>query len=350
MLALLLSLVPGARAGDLEVDPYVLVQSWVTVYDMDVSAQSDPAGYGDPEDDIGFKMRRARAGLEGTYDRLDFEVIFGVSTGADAVVGGDHSVGLVDANAGYTFGDPEGLSTRVSAGVDKVPFGRETLLSSSELAFQERTVASNQLTPDREAGLIGDLQTSGLRARVGVFNGNGSVFGDTDPGLLTTARVEYTLGPGDPYRTYGTVDGFTLGVAGDFLYNGEFATRTMGYGGDLIVRVAALSLLVEGHAASITPTGSDIELPDVSVDTMRWGGYAQVGYSIGRWEPVARFEMFDDDTKVSDNGDLAAGTFGVTAHLMEDHLRLGGGYVLRLERGGAGLPNDTARLWGQVRF
>ena len=35
--------------------PYLLVQSYVTVYDQDEDSLADPAGYGDPEDDVGLK-------------------------------------------------------------------------------------------------------------------------------------------------------------------------------------------------------------------------------------------------------------------------------------------------------
>ena len=39
--------------------PVGLLQVWGTVWDQDVEPSTDPASYGDPEDDIGFKVRRA---------------------------------------------------------------------------------------------------------------------------------------------------------------------------------------------------------------------------------------------------------------------------------------------------
>ena len=50
-LSLLVSL---AHAEDFVPDttPYLLVQSWVTLYDQDENTLADPSGYGDPEDDI----------------------------------------------------------------------------------------------------------------------------------------------------------------------------------------------------------------------------------------------------------------------------------------------------------
>ena len=34
----------------------MLVQVWGTVYDQDEDPMADPATYGDPEDDVGFKV------------------------------------------------------------------------------------------------------------------------------------------------------------------------------------------------------------------------------------------------------------------------------------------------------
>ena len=67
--------------------PYALLQLWVTAYDMDQDPQADPASYGDPEDDIGVKVRRARLGFEGSADRLRYGLVFGTSSPYDAVAG-----------------------------------------------------------------------------------------------------------------------------------------------------------------------------------------------------------------------------------------------------------------------
>ena len=60
-----------AFADDVIADPqpFGLLHMWTTVYDMDENELADPAGYGDPEDDIGFKLRRTRAGISGVNDQ-----------------------------------------------------------------------------------------------------------------------------------------------------------------------------------------------------------------------------------------------------------------------------------------
>ena len=56
----------GGGAGPAIPAPVVtgFVQMWVTALDQDVDPLTDPASYGDPEDDPGFKIRRARLGLD----------------------------------------------------------------------------------------------------------------------------------------------------------------------------------------------------------------------------------------------------------------------------------------------
>jgi len=342
-------LILASVANAAEFEPSLLAQVWATAYDQDEEAQSDPAGYGDPEDDPGFKVRRARVGMDVTDDsgKLSAGVEVGYSAGSDALVSYNGGVGLNEARVSVQAHELVGID----AGLIKVPVGRENLTSSRQLAFQERTVHSNHLMPFREVGALADFQSNGLRVRAGAFNGNGSLRGDDDPGLLTVARAEYTLGDGDAYQTFGTVEGLTLGIAGDFAYNGELATTSMLYGGDLIVRLNGLTATAEFHQAVITPRNSDVDAPGVLASTTRRGGHAQLGYTLqDTWEPMARFEVFDEDTSESNNGDLAHGTLGVTAHLMDDHLRVGGGYVMRMETGGRSISNDTARFWSQVSF
>ena len=143
MIASLLLLGSAAHAQDL--DPTLLTQIWVTAFDQDVSEQADPAGYGDPEDDQGFKLRRARAGFTGSDGNFFYGLVFGMSSGADGLANSEGTVGIVDAYGGWNVHRHFALT----AGVQKVPFGREQLLSSGELVFQERAITSNHIAPGR---------------------------------------------------------------------------------------------------------------------------------------------------------------------------------------------------------
>ena len=171
MISSILLLTGVANAQELE--PSLLTQVWVTAYDQDEDEQSDPAGYGDPEDDQGFKLRRARAGFSGSDGVFSYAVVFGMSSGADGLTQSTGTVGIVDAYGAWAVNPTVSLT----AGVQKVPFGRENLLSSSELVFQERSIGSNHIGPGRELGLLGASDFSGLNVQFGLFNGNGSIVG-----------------------------------------------------------------------------------------------------------------------------------------------------------------------------
>jgi hypothetical protein len=242
----------------------------------------------------------------------------------------------------------------LDAGLQKVPVSRERLISSSELSLAERAVASQWMVPDSQVGLVLDAKgkDQGVRGRgrVGVFNGEESIFGDNNPGKLITARLEGAMGPGSAYATYGKVDKLTGGVGGDFWYDAGISTTTIGYGGDLILRYQGFAFLGEFHMDSISPANSDKQMPGVLEETPRMGMLAQVGYSVKGFEPAFRFSTFDDNKEADDAGDVKELLGGVTWHAKKDHIRLGGGYVARLESEEAVVENNTARLWLQMKL
>jgi len=324
------------------------LQIWATVYDQDEDVQADPAGYGDPEDDPGFKIRRARLGAEGELGHgMFYEVVFGARSPYDAWVKPDSDIGLVDASFGWQH--DSGFS--VAAGQQKLPYSREALISSRELALTERGVATEHMVPDRETGLVLAYDFGKLGVSAGAFNGSGSFIGDDNMGMLEAARLEFSTGEeGQDYQTYGKVEGFVFAMGANQFYNADLSTGTMSFGGDMLMRVAGLALLVEGHYANIKPTATDVASPDVMDGTPRFGGLAQLGYTIGPVESALRLSLYDDDTAVDDNGDVLEIYGGSSWHFAEDHGLLGAGYVARIERGGRTLPNDTIRVWGQVKF
>ena len=352
-LRLLLSLafssfiIAPALADDATFEPEALLQVWGTVMDQDLDPQADPAGYGDPEDDPGFKIRRARVGGHGDLPGgFDYKVIFGAHSPYDVWSGSETFIGLDDAYLGWSND-----MFAVSVGQQKISYSRENMMSSSELIFTERAVSTAYLVPDRETGINGALSVAGLKISAGAYNGSGSFLGDNNTGLLGVGRVEYTLGDQElAYSTWGKVDSLVLAVGANGLYNADLSTGTLTTGGDLLLRVAGLALLVEGNLSSIKPTNTDIGTPEVLDGTKRVGGLAQVGYSIGPFENAVRVSYYDDNTASEDNGDLIELYGGTTWHQAEDYARVGVGYVHRQELAGRLYHNDTVRLWAQVRY
>jgi len=344
LLASLVCLIPAAQADAPE--PTVLVQTWATAWDQDVKGQSDPSGYGDPEDDPGFKLRRARLGFEGAEGPLHYGIVVGMGTAPDGMTGEDDNVRVVDAYGGWQVHSHLALR----AGVQKVPFGREQLLSASELTFQERSVASNHLTPGRELGVVATGGSAGLAVSMGAFNGNGSLLGDDNAGVLLATRASFSGGDGATDRTFGHVDGMAWSVGANALYDADVSTNEVGLGADLLVRAGDLSLLVEGLSLTLSPSNTELANPAVLGETKRLGATLQLGYTVGDWEPAVRAEWFDEDTEAEDNGDLLHVVAGVTGHFLEDAVRAGAGFVHRQELGGKSIANDTARIWLQFQY
>ena len=331
-----------------------LIQPWFTLFDQDVDPITDPAGYGDPEDDFGFKIRRARIGLVAKEDRVKYDVTMGFSSGFDAIdpLGGE-SLQLITAEGSYKA--VKGLW--LTGGVQKVPNGRDFLMSASQLVTGDRAVGSVMMVPGRDVGISADYNTGdgdgdGFKARIraGMFNGNGSLMGDDNPGKLYSTRVDLVFGPGNVYRTWGRVKGATFGLAGDFWTNSDLGTSETGYGADAIFRIQGLSVMGEFHMATITPQDADIIMPSLLEETPRMGMNYQVGYSVWMVEPYVRYTTFDDNRNFDDNGDVAELQGGVTWHGGDDMVRAGLAYLHRMEPSGAETDNSTARMWLQLAF
>ncbi|MBT3223903.1 MAG: hypothetical protein HN348_32955, partial [Proteobacteria bacterium] len=240
------------------IKPQLQLQTWITPWDQDQDPQADPAGYGDPEHDPGFLIKRFRTGFKGRFNRLDYSLLIGTSARYDVWEEASSGINIVDAYGRYTAETPIG-PLGFTLGLQRVPFSREMLMSSKVLVFQERSVGTNWLNPLRDVGVVGG-QTwvlpgesgSQLTLRAGVFNGNGDEFGDIDPGVLVVGRLEYTMG--DTYRTWSTSGENAVGVAVSGMMNTEMATTTQAANVDGMGRVGPVTLLFEGTFSTIKPT------------------------------------------------------------------------------------------------
>lgn len=351
-LSLLLALTWAPAALAQTPTPTVQLQTWVTAWDQDQDVQADTAGYGDPEHDPGISIRRARIGLEGQREWLSYRIRFGPDAPYDALERSEELVGLVDAEAegAWTMGPG---TLKVSLGSSKVPFSREQLVSSSDLVFQERGVSSAWLAPGRELGAVADYELDqGLRIRAGVFNGQNSLFGDNNVGMLGVGRVEWSNG--DTYTTRGGAEDNAVGVGISALYDADVSTNTLGLAADAYARLGHLTLLAEVEQNKLSPGDSTITQPDVLADTTWRGFMAQASWYVpldhGGIDAAARFSVLDDAKGSQDNGDVGILHVGASWRDPIPGLDLGLGFIHRQELQGRSLANDSVRLWAQVVF
>ncbi len=337
-------------------------QVWATLADQDVSLQADPASYGDPEADTGFSLARARFGFDGFLPmgsltccgQVDYAISVGLGAPFDVLTPGDQDLQMVDAFGRWATKSPIGV-TSIAAGMQRVPFGREALMSSAHLVFQERAVATHWLTPPSEVG-VGASQSFTIGAdgpsvllRGGLYNGNGQLFGDDDPGLMAALRGEFLLG--DAYRTWSHDLSPALGVGGSILTNQELTANTNSRGVDVLARWRWISVMGEVITSSVSVGDTAVVTPDLRGDVDRLGMTAQLSVfapiGAGGVEFAGRYASLDDDRSVETIGDVALVHAGVTWRDLLPGLDLGGGYIHRAES--PEFTNDTVRLWMQVR-
>jgi hypothetical protein len=331
--------------------PNLQLQTWFTAWDQDVSKTADPGGYGDPELDTGFSVPRARLGFDGGYKWVDFRLRVGTSTPFDQLEKIPRPFDLVDGWVRLRFDTTAG-TTSVIVGQHTVAFSREAQMSSSDLSFQERSVSGTYLAPIRDIGATIRHDTKAFGASLGVYNGNGTQFGNADNGVAVAARVETHLG-GDTYRTNDSRDAFGFALA--YMYNQTPADGTHRFGADLLGRIKGFTLFLEGGANLVDPQDDPVVLPPtVPRRTLRWGGQATVSYyletRIGAIEPTVRFSYYDDATHLKDNGDVGILHGGFTWREPVPFLDVGAVYIHRFEFGGRDIPNDSVRMFFGLRF
>lgn len=338
---------PGTGPGGDELArPYAMVQIWGTAYDQDEDVQADATGYGDPEQDAGFSFKRARLGLVGDHEGLQYEVIFGVSAPYDAFDTEDGDIQLVDANLGWS---KKGIGFEV--GRAKVPFSRDQMMSSAELTFTERGFGAEHVAPDRALGANLFAGYKGAKVTLGVFNAGGDLFGDDTPGKTLVGRLEYQRG-GDSYRTFTRSKDLAYGLGVGGFTTDAPGLKTLAGGGDILVRWQGAALLFDAAFATVSPDTGDEVPPGVYEETARLALTGELSYAIADFQPAVRYTSFSDDVL----GDWSQVLAGVTWHGMyagdgeraRDRLRVGAGYVHRIEP--TPRDNDTVRLWAQFRL
>ena len=159
----------------LEVKPLLLVQTTAVLMDQDQSQVADPGGYGDPEDDMGFKLQTARLGFEGENKTVKYGVTVGLSSPYDTVAeaqGASTDLSIVDAYGGYA--PLENLW--IVGGLQKVPVSRgavDQLMTSRSVGVRCRRPGSLLPRPG-----CGYRQVPGHSCfRLGAFNGSGDLRG-----------------------------------------------------------------------------------------------------------------------------------------------------------------------------
>lgn len=312
---------------------------------------------GVPAEEPGFRLRRVRLGVEGTYGKY-------LTIGIEIDPLQSEGRALFEAYIGS-----EGPYWQAFVGMVKVPYSRAARLSTLDLPFAERATGITAIAPFHQLGLLlgGKAWDEKVRLDFGVFNGleygSSSLGGWTqlDPlqgnrfgGVAIAARFEF-----DPIgkMTAGSSDldwakKPLLGLGGGVLYNHGETIRTLGFGGDLQFKWYGAALLIEFLQMSRepveTPTSPTNQITPVKQRTL----LVEASYApIAQWLDLAfRFEMVDDNLELKDEGDFFGIGAAVTGTLFKGHLKVQAHYQHRRERSGLALDNDVFLLNVEGRF
>lgn len=312
---------------------------------------------GDAAEEPGFRLRRARLGVEAVYDEQ-----FYASVVVDLLE--SEGTALHEAYVGW-----ESRWFMAYGGLVKVPMSRSALLSSQSLQHASRPTGVKGIAPFQQLGmnLGAKFWRERIRLTTGFFNGMqredsfaggwtriGPGLGNRFGGFAVAGRLDVeplgALGSGASDLDHSRSP--LLGIGGGVLFNRGETIRGLGFSADLAFKWHGFSLLTEYlqdfSEPAIEPTEETTQITRVT----RRALVAQLGYApIAGWLDVGfRFEMVDENTEIDDEGDFFA--FGGTVSLFafEGHLKVQLAYQHRMEREGATLDNDTFILQTEGRF
>ena len=351
--------------GEFELSLHGRVQARATLFDMDEAESNDPVLYGDPNLREGLSLRRVRLGVGGSWHILSFAIGGGWDNRYDATGElPEAGFGLEDAWLELRRMPEIGLRM----GQTKVPFGRQALGSSAELALIERSIMANYMSPERElavvlSGALGPKATGGAASSaasgrkalpseafhywVSISNGGGDWTGDPDPKPRIGARAQLDL-----FENWDTAEagyelpGLALSFGGAGNYDWGLQANTLAVTGDAAVRFWRLSLQGEVAYARAVPTFDTEGLPDILASRESLGWYAQLGVVVipGWLELAARVDGYDDNRAIDDAGDRIDVSGGATLLMLNGHLKTQLFYVHRSEGELHRTPNDSLIL------
>lgn len=343
------------EAGPLSVGPTALIQ----VQAMPYIGSDSYLQAGDAGERGGFRLRRARFGLEGRlYGAVPFMINAEFSSD-------DHGTArLHDAWFGYDKFKP----VQVFVGARDVPFSRSALIDAGSGALIERPLAVRAMAPFHQLGISaeGRFFSGALNYAVGVYNGlqrtdlffegiteNAAITGNRFDGLTYAGRLST-----DPFGSLGPTmqdlnhDKFRLSIGGSIFYSRGGTRNILGAGGDVLLHYRGLHFLGEVLSSYVAPRTQPSQPTDFPALIQSVGVVGEVGYMIlkRRLGVTARFEWLDPNIKTQDESDCWLLTGGLSYHLLRDLLKAQIDYTHRQEIHGQPLKNDSLVIQAQLNL
>ncbi len=359
--ALLLSW--NAEASEVRGEATGLLHTWLTAYDQDDDPVADPAGYGDPEHDMGLTLQRARLGLvlelpdppKLTGTTVWMTTVVGSDAPADALDTASSDIALIDARLGFDQ-DIGRYHNRTAVGFQRIQYSRESMIASADLVFQDRSIGATHLVPSRSVGVSaapsldwGKGETPvRTTLRFGAFDATSELFDSSGGGGLAFGRLD--VGWGEDHATWSADGDSALGAGASLVGHDVVGATDLTWHVDLLARWRWVTALGGLTRSTVRPADGLLVNPLVNLETERTATWAQLGGFIPcsgdqGLEIAARYELFDDAGHLEDNGDVSRLTAGLTWRNLVPFVDMGAGYVHREELHGNAFDNDTLRIW-----
>lgn len=346
---------PIFKKGAFVVDPIFRVQSWGGWVGDDALLDN-----GDSMEEPGFRLRRARLGLQGTIlpevsYRIELDVV-------DAEKG---TGSLYQAFVGFAP-----LSwLYVRSGVQRFPFMKSQLMSSAYLPHLDRPLGAYAMSPENSLGLTVMFADPGNRIglALGAFNGfrradsfyqgytgAGKSLGNRYDGLAYAGRLE-VVPLGDMGR--GLADptwhrDFLVALGGGAFFNDGGSINTLAWTTDLHAKLRGAHIFAELTQDSISPENDPSVAGTNPAKISRRSASLSVGYVPVRnlLGLAARAELDDDNLDQENEGDQLVYSGTLTWYAYGETLKFQAEYSHREELHGLALDNDSALAGMQLAF
>jgi hypothetical protein len=312
---------------------------------------------------VGFSVRRLRVVFAGDALKKQFSYYLQLGLSPRDVESDNPSVAR-DAWVAWNLAP----AFRLRLGQMKVPFDRQRVTSSSSLQFPERSGVVNELTLDRDIGLVAFSAplADQFSYQLGIFGGDGRNRLNEDDGVLATARVQWTpLGRFDDDLVEGDVKRderarLATAVAVGFNAASPRARSTIGafrlddrvdyaHGtADVLFKRSGLSVLLQGIGRVATKAATETSRARSAV-----GAFAQLGVMVndnaelvgrvGHVEPI-EFAVANEDDLVR----TQEVRFGVNYYVLGHDLKLSND--IGVTAAADGIVGVDAHVMAQIYF
>ena len=284
-----------------------------------------------------FNFKRARLGVRGRVNR-SFSYYMVLET--SAFIGGNEAY-LLDAFITYDKHE----WAKISLGSFKQPFGREVTTACHSLTTIDRSIVADQLVaPQRDMGvmLLGGSNKTKFKYSMALMNGKGLGVKDNNKKKDIIGRATYQL-----------FDMLNVGASFRYGYpkeNDELDRTTFGF--DALIKYKDFTLqgeyIYDEGAYDLSADGGCGTEP-LSLGEKRQGAYVMATYNINKkFQPVFKYEYFDQDIDLTDIGYSERMTFGVN-YFINAKTRLQVNYQANIETQ-VNIDNDALLMQLQVRF